>query len=156
MILSKDEFAAADIAKLPSYRGDNGPTDKATGTGATEGAADGPGDGPGGERLYNADWYVKPTDAELAYYLPSRARQPGWGMIACRTIAQYHVDDCTELGESPIGSGLARALRQAAWQFRVLPPRIGGRQIIGAWVRIRFDFTESGKNNNSTAGRSGG
>lgn len=135
LILSREEFAAADIAQLPSQATDG--ADAGTGGGA----ADGPGEGPGGERLYNAEWYREPTHAELAGYLPAGNTEAKWGMIACRTIEKYHVDDCHELGEAPAGSGLARALRQAAWQFLVRPPRIGGRPVIGAWVRIRFDFT---------------
>jgi protein TonB len=137
MILTREEFAAADIAKLPSHSGDSAPGDN---TGKDSGNADGDGQGPGGERLYNAEWYKRPTDAEMAFYLPHGGAPPGWGMIACRTIPNYRVEDCRELGESPGGSGLARAVRQAAWQFRVLPPRIGGRPMIGAWVSIRFDF----------------
>ena len=135
LILSREEFAAADIARLPSEAADG--ADAGTGGGA----ADGPGEGPGGERLYNAEWYREPTHAELAGYLPAGNTEAKWGMIACRTIEKYRVDDCHELGEAPAGSGLARALRQAAWQFLVRPPRIGGRPVVGAWVRIRFDFT---------------
>jgi hypothetical protein len=143
MIVTKEDFAASDIGKLPSHSAaPEGSGAEGSGAGKGSGAGEGHGDGPGGERLYDADWYTRPTHAELAYYMPS-GTPSGWGMIACRTIPNYHVDDCHELGDSPAGSGLARALRQAAWQFRVLPPRIGGRPLVGAWVRIRIDFTET-------------
>src|SRR3546814_9935806 len=102
----------------------------------------GPGEGPGGERLYEADWYRKPTNAELSFYMLANAPSTGWGLIACQTVEHYRVDNCRTLGESPLGSGLARAVRQAAWQFLVRPPRIGGRPVIGAWVRIRIDYPE--------------
>lgn len=138
-------FDAVDIAALPNHRAETADTGgEGTGAGADSGSAYGPGGGAGGERLYQAEWYTEPTHAELAYYLPKTVPQDSWGMIACRTVEKYHVDDCRELSESPAGSGLARALRQAAWQFRVLPPRIGGRQMVGAWVSIRVDFTEDG------------
>ena len=104
----------------------------------------GGGAGPNGEPLYNAEWQRPPTSAELAFYLPRGTTPQGWGMIACQTVANYRVDNCEEIGQSPVGSGLARAVRQAAWQFRVLPPRIGGRPMVGAWVRIRIDYTVSG------------
>jgi len=141
LVLSSEDFAAADIARLGTHSA-NGARGN---TGAAQGEnADGAGEGPGGERLYNADWYKRPTDAEIDYYLRGHSVQPGWGLIACRTAPNYQVEDCRELGESPVGSGLARALRQAAWQFRILPPRVGGRALIGVWVRIRFDFTRRG------------
>lgn len=143
LIVTRDVFAASDIAKIPSHRGEQAAASGAAeGTGAGDSSSDGPGEGPGGERLYNAEWYRKPTNAELAYYLPAGNSQPGWGMIACQTIEKYHVDNCRELGDSPPGSGLARAVRQAAWQFLVRPPRIGGRPVVGAWVRIRIDYTQ--------------
>lgn len=98
--------------------------------------------GPSGQPLYDAAWYREPTDSELGYYLKNARPGPGFGMVACQTIARYHVDNCEELGETP-GSGLARAVREAAWQFLVLPPRVGGRILVGTWVRIRIDYTES-------------
>lgn len=137
LVLSREEFAATDIAKLPRAPSPGASNDKA---GEGEGAAEGAGEGPGGERLYNAEWYREPTRAEMATYLPSGISEDAWAMIACKTVARYRVEDCQELAESPPGSGLARALRLASWQFLVRPPRVGSKSEVGAWVRIRFDF----------------
>jgi protein TonB len=134
--LSREQFAASDISKLAKHPAESGGENS-----AAKGGAYGPGEGPGGATLYNAEWYREPTDAEMVTYMPHRDVTGGWAMIACKTQEHYHVDDCQELGESPPGSGLARALRQAAWQFLVRPPRLDGKPMIGAWVRIRFDFT---------------
>lgn len=133
----------ADIAKIAARHGDSAPDDgSGDSAGKDSGSAYGPGEGPGGERLYNVAWYREPTHAELAGYLPNGAPPGGWAEIACRMIANYHVENCRPLGESPVGSGLARAMRQAAWQFLVRPPRVGDRVMLGTWVRIRIDFSE--------------
>ncbi len=137
--VSQADFAAADISKLPR-RADNASASIAAG--GNSASPYGPGEGPGGARLYNAEWHREPSDAELAGYLKSGAPPGSWAMIACKTIDHYHVEDCVQLGESPPGSGLSRALRQAAWQFLIRPPRIDGKPQIGTWVRIRFDFTK--------------
>ena len=83
------------------------------------------------------------SKAELSGYLPPGPRKTGWGMIACQMVENYRVENCRALGQSP-GSGLSRAVLNAAWQFRVRPPSIGGRPIMGAWVRIRIEFSEGG------------
>jgi len=141
-----DLFHAADISKLPSARGNNAPGAGETGAGKDSGSAYGPGEGPGGERLYEAEWYREPTDAELSTYLPAGGVPLGsWAVIACKTVDRYHVENCRSLGESPVGSGLGRSMRLASWQFLVRPPRIGGKTLIGAWVRIRIDFTKQKK-----------
>ena len=114
------------------------------GNGRERGDEDGGGTGPGGERLYDPDWQRRPSSAELAFYTPKSAPRPGWGLIACRTAERFAVEDCRVLAESPQGSGYGRAVQAAAWQFRVRPPRVGGRPLIGAWVRIRIDYTEAG------------
>ncbi|QQV78685.1 hypothetical protein H5J25_08855 [Sphingomonas aliaeris] len=142
LIGGKDMFDAVGVAT--SKPGRDGSGDGQSVAGADSGSAYGPGSGPGGQRLYNAEWYREPTDAELGGYLPPRA-QPGWGLIACKTIENYHVENCRALGESPLGSGLARAFRQAAWQFRVRPPRIGGKEQVGAWVSIRITLSDGGQ-----------
>ncbi len=139
LVLTPEEFAASDISRLsPSPARPN--TD--SGASASAGDDQSVGQGPNGEKLYNAEWYREPTDAEMSPYLRDYATGSGWAMIACRTIDRYRVEDCQELGESPPGSGLSRALRQASWQFLVRPPRVGGKPLVGEWVRIRFDFRE--------------
>lgn len=95
------------------------------------------GSGPNGEPLYAAAWYREPSDSELSGYL-STTNGPGWGLIACRTVADYHVDDCVLLDEYPTGSNFGRAVLAAAWQFQVRPPRVGGRSMVGEWVRIKI------------------
>jgi protein TonB len=128
--MSKDEMAASDISKLP-----------AAGSGSA-GDSEVVGRGPNGELLYAAQWAREPTNAELAGYMPRNAPD-GYGLIACKTIPGNRVDDCIELEQQPAGSHLASAVRQAAWQFRVRPPRKGGRPLVGSWVRIRIDYISS-------------
>jgi len=97
------------------------------------------GTAPDGEPLYAARWYREPYEDELRGYL-STATGPGWGLIACKTAPDYRVEDCVALEESPRGSMINRAVLAAAWQFKVRPPRLGGRSLVGAWVRIRIDY----------------
>jgi len=136
--VTKEFLDQSDISKL----GSNAP-------GAGQQLADGtaPGDservgtGPHGEPLYAAEWYREPTNKELETYLPKTMPEGGgWGMVACRTAERFRVTDCVELGQGPPGSHLAGAVRQAAWQFLVRPPRVGGKTLVGEWVRIRIDY----------------
>lgn len=129
--MSKEDMAASDISKMP-----------AAGSGSA-GDSEVVGRGPNGEALYAAEWAREPTDVELAGYMPKNAPE-GYGLIACKTAPQNRVEDCIELEQQPAGSHLASAVRQAAWQFRVRPPRKGGHPLIGSWVRIRIDYYHSG------------
>ena len=133
--LSHDELAQLDSA-LHAQHAEAGPSNAATGQADSEQA----GKGPHGEQLYAAEWYREPTHAELVTYMPRGV--VGWGDVACRTAPRFHVEDCVELAESPPGSHMSRAVREAAWQFLVRPPRIGGRLMVGEWVRIRITLTE--------------
>jgi len=136
--LSRDELASADLRSLPSASKPAkvyGPPAPSGGSASDTPEVDGT--GPNGEKLYAAAWQREPSDGELRGYLSTA--QPGWALIACRTVANYRVEDCVALGESP-GSQMARAVLAAAWQFRVRPPRIGGQLQVGEWVRIRIDY----------------
>jgi protein TonB len=115
--ITREQFAAADIAAMPSRPAarNNSDTDGSE-TAIARDSGDTPavGEGPNGEPLYNAEWYRRPTRAELGFYLASAAPQTGWGMIVCQTVTDYRVDNCHEIGQSPEGSGLAPRRSAAA------------------------------------------
>jgi protein TonB len=127
--MTSTDMAAADISKLPA------------GGSGSAGDSEAVGKGPNGEVLYAAEWARRPTDAEIGGYWPRN--KTGWGLVACKTVPGNRVEDCMELDQSPPGSHLASAVRQAAWQFRVRPPRKNGRAMIGAWVRILIEIQPS-------------
>jgi protein TonB len=129
--MSKDDLAAADIGNLPKGSSSAGDSEVV-------------GTGPHGETLYAAEWARHPTDAELGGYLPANAPD-GYGLIACKTIPGDRVEDCVELDQEPHGSHLASAVRQAAWQFRIRPPRKNGVPLVGSWVSIRIDYERVGR-----------
>lgn len=140
--MTRPEYKAADItgrgtAPAPAPEGE---TAAAAGSGSRPGDSAVVGKAPNGEPLYAAEWFRRPRDNELSPYISSRARGPGWGLIACRTVADHRVEDCQELGEGPRGSGYAGSVRQAAWQFRVRAPRVGGKELTGTWVSIRITY----------------
>ena len=134
--MDSTHMAAADIGKMPKKDAGEG----ASGQGNSSMAA-GPGEGPGGVQLFEAEWYRRPSPAELATYIPATAPGDGWGLVACKTVENFRVENCQALGESPQGSGFARAVRLAACQFLVRPPRVNGKPMIGSWVRIRIDYS---------------
>lgn len=137
--LSRKDYAKSDIGKIESKSTEVAEQgDSAQGDSHDSVAM---GSAPNGEPLYNAEWYREPTDAELAFYIPKGLRA-GAALIACKTAPRYRVEDCVVLGDAPPGTGLARGIREAAWQFRVRPPRKGGKDLIGAWVQIRFDLIQ--------------
>ena len=145
--LERDQMAAADIGRMPKVGASDGSSDQ-----GDSAAVAGPGEGPGGVRLFDAEWYRRPTPAELATYLPANAPARGWGLVACKTVDRYRVENCQALGESPTGSGFARAVRLAAWQFLVLPPRVNGKVMVGSWVRIRIDYVAGGPEKGAAGG----
>lgn len=136
LIVSKEVYAAADIAKLGSAGG------KSPAPASAAGDSEMVGNAPNGQPLYAAEWYREPTSRELGFYLPKRMPQGGgWGTIACKTAPRHRVTDCIVLGNGPPGSGLGRAVLNASWQFLVRAPRRGGKELVGEWVRIRIDYT---------------
>jgi hypothetical protein len=144
--LTRNDYRASDIAKAPSQpatsdaaAGDAGTAD--AGAGTRGGSAVAGRKGRHGETLYVAEWVREPTNAQLQPYIsPSRARFPGYGLVACRTAPRNRVEDCYELEETR-GTGFAGSVRQAAFQFLVRAPRVGTKLMVGEWVMIRIDYT---------------
>lgn len=131
-----------DVSQVPQTQRSTANSDASAADEANTDGGDRPAAyGPGGQPLYDADWFREPTDAELAFYLKKARPGPGYAVIGCQMVARYHVTNCFPIEES-LGSGLARAMVDASWQFQVLPPRIGNKQQLGTWVRIRFDFRD--------------
>lgn len=124
------------VQPTPSGKSLYGPPNKG---GSSSGDTERVGTAPNGEPLYAAAWYREPRADEMRGYL-STASGPGWGLIACRTASNYRVEDCVALDEYPEGSRINRAALAAAWVFQVQPPRLGGRSLVGSWVRIRIDY----------------
>lgn len=138
--VSKADFDAMDLSKLKG--GDKAGASNGTGAGQGPKGSMGPGLGPGGAQLYPVAWLREPYDAELAPYLAAVKRVPSGASadIACRMVERNRVENCQIISENPRGTGLAKALRLAAWQFLVKPPRIDNKPQLGVWVRIHFDF----------------
>jgi protein TonB len=96
------------------------------------------GTAPNGQPLYAAAWYRRPRDEEMRGYLSTASA--GYAMIACRTVADFRVEDCALEDEFPAGSQMGRAVMGMARQFRVRPPMLGGQYQVGEWVRIRIYY----------------
>ena len=138
--VSKSEFDAMDLSKIPASG--NAGSGESKGSGQASKGMMGPGLGPGGAQLYPVAWLREPYDAELRPYLAAARSVPNGASadIACRMAEHNRVENCQIIGENPRGTGLAQALRKAAWQFLVKPPRIDNKPQLGVWVRIHFDF----------------
>lgn len=137
--VSPQQMRSFDISNLPKRPA--APTGPVVGPAYTPAFGDSKrvGTAPNGQPMYAAAWYREPTDQELRGYL-STATGPAWGLITCKTVADYRVEDCVGLDEYPEGSHMLRAVLAAAWQFRVRPPRVNGVSQVGDWVRIRIDY----------------
>lgn len=131
--LTKQEMSTTDQAMAARSAPAVGP---GTGKGGDSAVV---GTGPRGETLYAAEWLREPTDQEIGNYITA-STGAGYGLIACKTYPNYRVDDCYRLGSVPASAQVDKVLINAAWQFKVRPPRKNGQPMIGEWVRIRFDY----------------
>jgi protein TonB len=141
--VSPRQVQSFDLSKLPKQP--NAPAGPAIGPAFTPAFGDSKrvGTAPNGAPMYAASWYPhEPTEEQLRGYL-STAEGPAWGLITCKTVPDYRVEDCVGLDEYPEGSHMLRAILAAAWQFRVRPPRVGGVSQVGDWVRIRITYEET-------------
>lgn len=141
--LSRNDYQQGDIAKVRSRAPSTETADAADaggGGGSRPDDSEVVGKAPNGEALYAANWYRKPTHAELDPYWPRGRAKSGIGRIMCRTAPRYRLVDCRIIGESPAGSGFGYAALQASWQFLMRPPRKGGKDLIGAWVIVEGEY----------------
>lgn len=142
--MTRSEYRAADITGKGAVPRPSSERDPAVAAASESRPGDSPvlRRGPNGEPIYGVSWYRRgPTQAEVGPYISRRALgRPGKGVILCRMVADHRVEDCQEVAESPRGSGYAGTVRQAAWQFRVRAPRVGGREKTGELIEITLHF----------------
>jgi protein TonB len=134
---SHAEMAAGDISNIHSAASAGNANASAGGGGH------GGGVGAGGTSFYNVEWYRKPPKTVFENYLRPGQSTGRRAEIECRMIENYHVEDCHEVSEEPRGTGMARVMREASWQFLVRPPRLNGKPLLGTRVHITYTFTES-------------
>jgi protein TonB len=137
---SHAEMAAADISNIHSSAASGAGNASAGGGGGHGGGA-----GEGGNSFYNVDWYRKPPHSVFDNYMRPGQSTGKLAEIDCRMIENYHVEDCHEVREIPRGTGMARVMREASWQFLVRPPRLNGKPLLGTRVRITYTFTADGE-----------
>ena len=137
--VSKNEVPVAQPPKIKAVVRDDAQGPSGPPNTARSGDSERVGTRANGEPVYRARWYREPTDDELRGYL-STASGPGWAIITCRTVPGFRVEDCELENEYPDGAQIGRAVLAAAWQFKVRPPQIGGRVLVGEWVRIRITY----------------
>lgn len=134
---SHAEMAAGDIGRIHSA-----PADPGAGSSDGGGGGHGGGAGQGGQSWYNVEWYRKPPHSVFDNYMRPGQQTGRLAEIDCRMIDNFHVEDCHEVREEPRGTGMARVMREAAWQFLVRPPRLNGKPLLGTRVRITYTFTD--------------
>lgn len=134
--MSHADLANSDISKFH--------TAAPGGNGHENGGGGGHGgdNGPGESSFYNVDWYRKPPKSVFDNYMRPGQSPGRRAEIECRMIENYHVEDCHEVSEEPRGSGMARVMREASWQFLVRPPRLNGKTLLGTRVHITYTFTQ--------------
>jgi protein TonB len=141
---SHAEMVAGDISNIHSAASTGNANANAGGGGH------GGGEGAGGSSFYNVEWYHKPPHSVFDNYMRPGQSTGRLAEIECRMIENYHVEDCHELREEPRGTGMARVMREAAWQFLVRPPRLNGKPLLGTRVRITYTFTDHGEHTEET------
>ena len=94
------------------------------------------GTAPDGSPLYRAQWYRVPGQEFYGYFSEASS---GTGLMACRTIPNFYVTDCVALGDTQ-GSNINRSMLAGSGALMVRPPRLGGRSLVGSWVRIQITY----------------
>ena len=77
--------------------------------------------------------------------LYARQRPAGFGDDRLQDLSAISGRRLLRMGSVPASARLDRELMEAAWQFKVRPPRKNGQAMIGEWVRIRFDYGVRGE-----------